>query len=112
MPVLTEHFEQQNIQSEVENNEKIHPQIYDSTHNNNVNFDYNPQLPHVKSKKDSSGCTFAQDNVAIPYIEQIGTNLQAMPGVFIPNEPFLFSFNSVTSGNHKAFDTDQPNEPG
>lgn len=112
MPVLTEHFEQPNLRSEEENDEKIHPQIYDSTHNNNVDFDYNPQLPQVKSKKDSIRYTFAQDNVAAPCIEQVGSNLHALPGAFIPNEPFLFGFNSVTSGNLQAFDIDQPNEPG
>ncbi|CAI9754119.1 unnamed protein product [Fraxinus pennsylvanica] len=109
MPILTEHFEQQHLQSE-ENSEKIHPQTYDST--NNKVFDYNPQLPEVKSKKDSSRYTFAQDNVAAPYIEQVGSNLQAVPGAFMSNEPFLFGFNSVTSGNLQAFDIDQPNEPG
>ncbi|CAI9786760.1 unnamed protein product [Fraxinus pennsylvanica] len=110
MPVLTEHFEKQNLQSE-ENTEKTHPQIYDKKDDDHV-FEYHPQLSQVKSKQDLSGYTFAQDNVAGPYTEQVGNNLQTVPGAFMPNEKFLFSFNSVTSGNLQAYDTDQPNEPG
>ncbi|CAA2994839.1 two-component response regulator ARR14-like [Olea europaea subsp. europaea] len=110
MPVLTEHIEQQNLQSE-ENTAKTHPEIYDPKNNNNV-YDYHPQLPQVKSKQDISGYTFAQDNVAAPYTEQVGTNLRTVHGAFMPNEQFLFSFNSVTSGNLQTFDIDQPNEPG
>ncbi|KAL2479114.1 two-component response regulator ORR21-like [Forsythia ovata] len=106
MPILTKHSMHQKLQIQ-ENTEKINdPQIYDQTNNNNNVFDYHPQLAQVESQQNLGGYTFSQDNVAAPYTEQVVTNLQRVPYAFMPNETFMFDFNSVTSGNLQAFEID------
>lgn len=102
MPIFTKHSEQQNLQIQ-EDTEKIQdPQIYDPTNNNNNVFDNYPQFPQVETLQDLSGFTFARDNFATPDTVQAGTNLQIVPDTFMPDNLFMFDFNSVTNGNLEA----------